>query len=622
MRLPAILLSLCLIGCSLTKKGPEKPAATTNAQAPAPAAQDAPPIKEPKQPVRPAHSEQTLPTPPVMEDPAWPSTEDPGRAWDEADPTPEVEEERKGLFDTLTANYGVRLPHSNSRGSLLAAIGDGDWTVEFDRGRPAGARVFAREIIVGISKNDIFVNDFLVVSVTCSTSEGGPCPESFDSDRNDLIYQVPPEMRGKSAQDAYVITPLLKQLQDLQRIRREVLHGMDEGAAAWLMDCDSFTLAVDRAIPFDLLAKVIHTAGYADLTRVRLATLDDDNNLTYIPILAPRLDHGQRKVEHLIGDGWWQRQQRQPDEAFAYAYINYSASPFPETFAAAATTELPSCLPLGVAWEKIIEDPEFARITREKVLAHIAEARASHAQLLGLEASPAPPEGLRVQPTLDSLDRVPPLPGNKGEEKLDANSVDGFPASRVLLPEVAGSHAGAPPEAGSAGVEEVDGPARTEAFAVRPFAFVGPDGIVLTLRTPAGKLFQAVSVPNSDPDRLYQFLKATFGWALGVSADLSLPTEGLVGALDTLRFRCLVYTMSGKCKRWEQVLPHLYFFLPPGNRFAPLPTPDGSSAAPEAVPVKAPGTVDVLPGKASEPASPAEPAGGGEHLPADSPLLP
>ncbi len=621
MRFPAILLILSIASCSLAKKGPEEAATPTNAQIPPPAPQTTPPEKEPKKPAKPGVSERALPVLPAVEDPTWTNQEDPGRAWDETDPVPEVEEARKGLFETLTSNYGVRLPHSNSRSSLEAAIGADNWTVEFDRDRAAGPRVFAREIIVGISKSDIFVNDFLVVSVTCSTPKGGPCPDTFESDRNDLRYQVAPEMLGRTAEEAFVITPLLKQLQDLQRVRREVLHGMDEAAAAWLMDCDVFTLAADRTIPFDLLAKVIHTAGFADLTRVRLATLDDDNNLTYVPILAPRLDHGQRRVEHLVGDGWWQRQQREPDEGFAFAYLNYSASPYPETFAAAEFSELPSCLPAGLAWQKIIEDAEFARVTQKKVLSYITEARESQSELLGLSESPQPPAGLATpHPAASRLD-IPALPTADGSDDLAAGAIDGFPASRFLVADPPDAVADNGGDILSEDDLEGDRPSPGETMALRPFAFIEPDDFVVALRTPEGPLFQAVAVPRSDPDRLYDFLTASEGWALGVSAQLSLPLEELVGSLDTLRYRCLVHTMSGKCKRWEPVLPHLYLFLPPGDRFAPIP----AEGVPTKVAFEAPAAeVETAPLAPKEDPAPSPPGVVAEEepVPGGSPLLP
>ncbi len=620
MRLPPILLIVCLVGCSLAKKGPTEQATPSNAQVPSTAPDD-PPKQEPTQPAAPAKSEETRPVLPVLEDPAWTVQEDPARNWDETDPVPKVEETRKGLFETLTSNYGVRLPHSNSRSSLEAAIGNSNWSVEFDHSRAAGPRVFAREIIVGISKSDIFVNDFLVVSVTCSTPEGAPCPESFDSDRGDLRYQVAPEMLGRSAEDAFVITPLLKQLQDLQRVRREVLHGMDEAAASWLMDCDIFTLAADRTIPFELLTKVIHTAGFADLTRVRLATVDDDNNLTYVPILAPRLDHGQRKVEHLVGEGWWQRQQREPDEAFAFAYINYSASPYPETFAAAEVRELPSCLPPTIAWHKVIEDSEFARITQEKVIAYIDKTRLSQASLLGLAASPSPPAGLPVQPAPEQgLPLAPDLPTVRDDNDLEAGAVDGFPASRVLVPEAPDSRTGESPDI----VTSVDGESESldepPSIALRPFVYVRPDEFGVALRTPDGAFFQAVAVPRSNPDRLYEFLAASKGWALGVSAKLTLRTEELVGALDTLRYRCLVHTMSDKCKRWEPVLPHIYLFLPPGDRFAPLRPAGSAESAPPAIKEEVPAHDAAVPDES--PAPPPPLPVDEKPRPADSPLLP
>ena len=616
MRLPPILLILTLVGCSLAKQGPEQPTAPTSTEVPAPTAQDSPLEQEPAEPLTPPLSEQEPSPLALLDESAWVPQEEPVRTWDEVDPVAPVEEARRGLFDTLTSNYGVRLPHSNSRLSLEATIGEGSWSVDFDRTRASGPRVFAREIIVGISKNDIFVNDFRVARITCSTPDGVPCPESFAGNGGIVNYRIPPEMLGKSPAEAFVITPLLKQLQDLQRVRREVLHRMNEEAATWLMDCDVFTLAADRAIPFEILVKVIHTAGFADLTRVRLATLDDDNNLTYVPIHVPRLDHGQRKVEHLLGDGWWQRQQREPDEAFAFAYVNYSASPYPETFAATSGLELPSCLPPEFAWQKVFDDAEFARITQGKILAYINETRSSYAQVLGLAEAPPPPVGIAAFGT----SAVPPIPAPPEDNTLEAGAVDGFPSSRVLIPEPDASirnDVDDVVESGEVGGEQA---AEPETLSLRPFAFVGVDSVVVALRTPQGPLFQAVAVPRSDPDRLYDFLAASRGWTLGVSAELTLPTEELVGALDTLSYRCMVHTMSGRCKQWDPVLPHLYFFLPPGNRFAPVPAPAAEVAGPEApdsVPVDATPAVD-------EPAATQPPGPPGDEVPAkpDSPILP
>ena len=616
MRLSLALLFVCLAGCSLTKEGPEQPTTPASTDEPAPAMPEAPIEQEPTEPLTPPLSEEDPAPPAIVEELPWSPPEEPGRTWEETDPLPPVEETRKGLFETLTSNYGVRLPHSNSHLSLEAAIGSGGWSVDFDRDRAAGARVFAREIIVGISKSDIFVNDFRVAKVTCSTPEGLPCPESFDGSQSNHIYQVPGEMLGHSAEDAFVIPPLLKQLQDLQRVRREVLHRMNEEAATWLLDCDVFTLAADRTIPFDFIVKVIHTAGFADLTRVRLATLDDDNNLTYVPLLSPRLDHAQRKVEHLLGDGWWQRQQREPDEAFAYAYINYSASPYPETFAATTALELPACLPPEFAWQKVIEDPEFARITQEKILAYIGETRSSHGQILGLEPFPSPPAGLAMV----TPPAVPPLPAPAEDEALAAGAADGFPASRLLL----AKETPPPPDVADdvIATEETqeEESAEPEVLSLRPFAFIGTDEVVVALRTPEGPLFQAIAVPRSDPDRLYDFLAASRGWTLGISARLSLPTEDLVVALDMLSYRCMVHTMSGRCKKWSPVLPHLYLFLPPGNSFAPLPARD-TVTPPPPVPLNVP---DGSASKAATPGGPGPAAAPGEEAypDADSPILP
>jgi len=118
-----------------------------------------------------------------------------------------------------------------------------------------------------------------------------------------------------------------------------------------------------------------------------------------------------------------------------------------------------------------------------------------------------------------------------------------------------------------------------------PFVYVTSQGYIVALKTPEGHLFQALEFDSLNSQGLYDALKASIGWSVGVGADTSVAFSRVVQALDLLRHRCLVFSMSGKCKRWQPVLPHAYFFLAPGDRFAPIrkaaPTPSPAKAEPE-----------------------------------------
>ncbi len=586
MRTLPILLCLFLTTCSLANKGNDKPSDPKRQAPPPPSAELPAPEAERVEPsLVPVPETPELP-PAVALDPVWSPPEESTRSWDESESLAEPEEIEKDLLDTLTAMYGVRLPRSNSRLNLQVAIGQSDWQMDFDHDRSGGPRSFVREVIISVSKNEIYLNNTRAVPLICSTSSGGPCADSFADERRDAVYRVDPEHLGKTGEDTYVIVSLLKLLEDVQRTRRAVLSGISDDAGAWLMDCDAYTLIADRAVPFSILAKVIHTAAYADLTRVRLVALDDNDQLTYLPILAPKLDHGQRKVSHLVGDAWWQQQQLKSDEPFGYAYLNYSASAYPETFGMVRETELPSCLPLSLSWPKLLEDPEYVRISRPRIVEYIETMRQERGELLGLSPAPDVPAGLSA----DHAHDLPELAVEKGASATEVAAVpaalDGYLASRMLLDNdppalpdtVSGELASdAEPEAPEHGAEGIS---------VRPFVFVGSDEYVVALRTPGGALSQAVSFSRSEPDKLYEYLQIAQGWALGVSAQASLSNEELVAALDTVRYRCAVHAMSGKCKRWDPVAPHVYLFMAPGNRFAPLapsvaPLPDPEPAEPD-----------------------------------------
>ena len=603
--LPAVLV-LLLFSCSLTDK--KEDARQTSPQPRVPAEKGpAEPVGEPAIPLDEPTAGPPLPLPQVPQEASWGSIEEPVRSWEESEKSqrPQMDDRHRPMLETLTSGYGVRLPSSASLLNLESAVGTAPNTYRFKRPVAVGVEDYTREILIGVSKRELFVNDVRARRILCTTRSGEPCPETFEAESGAHIYRVDGPGAGEGGKEPYVIVPLLRLLEDVQRGRRAVLSGVSEESASWLVDCDAFTLAVDRDIPYGLVARVIHTAAYADLTRVRLATLDDTNTMTYIPVLAPRLDRSQKRTAHIVGDPWWHEESVRPTEGFAIAYLGYSASLYPDTFAALAEPTLPACFPPDIAWDKLLDDANYARNAREQIGAHIASLRGSHGVLLGLDESPPVPAG-----TLPAPHGVAPPPASSdmpeegrddgGEPAAGASpegpaawTLDGqdFPDTRLAGAGVpagaipAGPEGGepeppgpdalageAPPEDGEP-EEAADAAPEVRSLRLRPFVYVTEAGYVVALKTPEGHLFQALGLEVQDTDKLYDTLGASSGWAVGVGAGVEVPYQRVVQALDVLRHRCLVFSMSGKCKRWQPVLPHAYFFLAPGNRFEPVLRP-------------------------------------------------
>ncbi len=583
MRTLPVVLVLLLLGCSNSDKGSKKAAPAPQDKPEAKVTEQHPPADETPSP---AVTPQPDPSPAMVvqgpEEAAW--VDEGARAWEPTEPTPPaIEEEQKSLLESLTSMYGVRLPRSNSRLSLESVIGAAGWTVTSGRVLPGGTSEFAREILVSISKREIFVNNYRVAPIVCSTPDGQPCPDSFEADSGEMIYRVDPSQLTEDESQSFIITPLLKQLEDIQRARRAVLSGISDQAADWLMDCDVFNIAADRTVPYLVLAQVIHTAGHADLTRVRLVSLDDNDALTYVPVLAPRLDHSQTRVSPVVGGSFRALQGDQGDKGFLYAYINFSASVHPETFAGVEEPDLPACLPATVAWDRVLDDPEYARLAREQLDQHIDALRASHGELLGLTAPPVPP-GVSVRLGLAAAhDEDGTGTASPSRVPVPMGMPD-FPRNRVVGAEAA-DRADVVEETDLPSPEEQGGPA----LGLRPFVFVTGKQYVLAFRTLDDHIVQAVALDRSQPERLYDYLVAASGWSVGVGASFDLPVEELVRSLDTVRHRCSVHSMSGKCKRWDPILPHVYFFVAPDDRFAQARRADAPPATDEAAAAPADG---------------------------------
>ncbi len=205
MRTLPIFLCLVLAACSMANQGGDKPSDSKRPSPSLPSAEAPAPETERAEPsLTPVPEIPELP-PAVTADPIWPTAEESARAWDENESLVEPEEIEKDLLDTLTAMYGVRLPRSNSRLNLQVAIGQSDWQMDFDHQRTGGPRSFVREVIISVSKNEIYLNNTRAVPLICSTRSGGPCPDTFADDRQDAVYRVDPEHLGKAGEDTYVI---------------------------------------------------------------------------------------------------------------------------------------------------------------------------------------------------------------------------------------------------------------------------------------------------------------------------------------------------------------------------------------------------------------------------------
>jgi len=599
----SLMLVLLLASCSPGDESKDKPPGSEHPRA-TPQEEEKKTVEESPRRLDPVVPEPVTPLP-RPEAPNWTVREDPGEETNL--PESPVPEQPSSLFEFLTSMYGVRLPHSNSLLNLEGTIGASSHTVPLARGPAPGVTEFAREILISVSKKEIVVNNYKVADIVCTTDDGTACPASFDSTGVKTSYHVRASQLSTigSGSDAFVIVPLLKQLQHFQKGRNLLLANISARAASWLMDCDVYTVAVDWEIPYLVLAQVIHTAGFADLTRMRLVVLDDNESLAYVPILSPRLDREQKSRHHLTGDDWWQAQTEKSTDGFGVAYLSYSASLHADNFLGEEKPTLPACFPSTVAWDRVTQDSEAVRLGANQILAHIGALSESHSVLLGLVASP-PAVGkrpARIPIGMGSMDvdgpeaDAPAAPaegdGPPGDSTGPARhlALDGFPENRVLPPaperttDAVEDHGPELPlPVIDHGPETLSEPAEIEPsieIKLHTYLYVTDENYLVASKTGSGKLVQAVSLLKTEPEKLYSYLALTAGWVVNLGAHRSVNVKQLVTTLDTVRHRCSVFSMSGKCKRWEPVLPHVYLFMAPADRFEPSPDPVAEEPAPE-----------------------------------------
>ncbi len=463
----------------------------------------------------------TAATEPAIEAPA---------ASQETAPAPELQ---ASLYEYLTSVCGVRLPLSNSNLTLDSAIGRSELTQPLPVPVAPGISEFAREILISVSRREIFVNGYKVADVVCTDAKGLAC--TADTPLESGVLSVKSET-GAGRRHPYLILPLLKQLEYFQKARLALLRHLDDKAYSWLLTCDVVSIAADRDVTYGLLAQVIHTAAMADLSRVRLVVTDESETLAYIPLLSPRSSREVAQRMALVGES------QGPESAlWPVDWLAVSPSEVAESFVAGPDPTLPGCLP-EVDWTTLLADRVARAELYREWTSHVALVAASHAAILGL-ASPEGPIGLPVPPATVPGSEVP----------------SGAPGSPVP----AAVNEGANVDVAAAGNPEVPGPAKP----LVPYLFMRQKEYALVLRTPEGENMQHVTIPRSQPGELYGHLERSNGMVLNLGPHPQVSVKDLVAALDAIRYRCPLYTMSGKCRRWEPFFPWVYLFVVPNVDF-------------------------------------------------------
>jgi hypothetical protein len=596
-KLSYLLPALILISCSLKDREadtlPEaarEPSAPPQGQAGAATTAEEPLFEAPSDPDPPFPVR-------VVEQTAPPPIELPRTPDEPAEAVPQdLHSQTRGLAEFLTSMCGVRLPTSSSALNLDSEIRLGQHTVQLMSQPTPGTNEFALDLVVSVSTKAIFVNDYKVADIACVTADDTPCPPSFDDDKGQRRYNVEENGETPSMDDSYIVVPLLKQLSYFQRGRSALLKNLSGTAAAWAMDCDAYTLAVDGAVPYHILASVIHTAGFADLTRARLVVLDENNSLAYVPLLSPRLNRIQTLSYHVVGDNWWNSQNA--EDGFATAYLAYSASLIADDFSGFDKPRLPYCFPAEIAWDRILEDPGYARVASDQLDDYIVSIRESYSDLFDQDLLHAdgPPELLGEEES-------PADEGDGMAEDVVSAAADEAVEPPILQPQLAATPMPSrlPPE--------IEGAGLAAAGTLNAALFVSLKNLVVVLRGVDGRVLEAVELAHGDLVKLYFHLAKAGSRTIHVGATWDLPLRTLVQAIDAVRYRCAVYAMSGKCKRLDPVFPTVYLFITRTGQFRPAGVPTKAVEPPDRTP-------EPPPPVAEEP----EPAPAEEKEPFEAPL--
>jgi len=555
---------LVFMGCSLTKERSDAETKTG-----APRTGHPPPEKpaEEKVGVKPTPDPTYDPVEPdpVVPDRPLPDPEKPAGQPEDLERT--VEDPHvaapQGLDDFITSMCGVRLSHGSSGKNLDLEIRTGEHTTQLHSPPAPGVSEFARLIVISVSQKAIFVNEYKVADIDCSLEKGGECPDSFDDTHAKRIYKVRPEEGEAGGPGDLVIVALLKQLTYFQRGRSALLKVLSGEASSWVSECDVVTLAVDRDVPYGIIARVLHTAAVADLTRARFLVLDENDSLTYIPLLSPRLSPAQAKDFHVVGDDWWQSGE---PAGFETAYLSYSAARVSEDFLGFPDPMLPVCLPAGVAWDRIMDDTGYAREAAGQVTDHADAVVDSFGPLLGLSANPDSAEDEVEEPSQPAAKPdSQPIPE---ELAVVDEATPGGVAENTEVAEdgVAALPVGSDEDSPATSPEAVVPPSET-----LPYVYVTNDSYIIVLKSADGLVVEATELQKVERVKLYTYLARSAGNLVNLGAVADLRAEHFVAALDSVRYRCGVHSMSGRCHHWKPVRPTVYLFSTPAGRFGPIP---------------------------------------------------
>lgn len=440
------------------------------------------------------------------------------------------EQGQTGIYEYLTSVCGVRLPVSNSYLTLESAIGRTELTMALPSPVAPGISEFAREILISVSRREIFVNGYKVADIVCTDPRGLACTPDTPVEQGVLAVKGE---TGAGRRHPYLILPLLKQLEYFQKARLALLRHLDDKAYSWLLTCDAVSIAADRDVTFGLLAQVIHTAAMADLSRVRLVVTDDTETLAYIPLLSPRSSRDSAMRMALTADS------SSPDMAlWPISWLAVSPSEVAEDFKSGPDPTLPGCLP-EVDWTLLLSDRAARQELFREWTSHVSLIATAHAAVLGLSNTTSPAT------VTQEPDAVPgALPATK---------------EGIMLPkeDEAGQHPSAP-----------DPSLLSSTLDTFPYLFMLPKEYGLVLRTLAGETARVVRIPRSQPGELYGHLEGSAGHVLALGPHPQVAVKDLVAALDAIRYRCPLYTMSGKCRRWDPFFPWVYLFVIPNGDFA------------------------------------------------------
>ncbi len=582
MRIAPLLAVLLFASCSLTEGQKEEDKTTTEK-----VAQTAP-----QKATSPQQDEPKTEAPRFEEPPYIPNSFDdpmpiPSEVPDRVVPDPVVDEPAEQppqtghLDEYLTTLFGVRLPLSTSWLALESEIGRPPYVTVMTDSTAAGGNEFVREFVITANRSEVFINKYKIADLVCTTESGEPCEGVYDEESEPRIFQVEVPGSDITPPDEVVVPPLLEQLQYFQKTRHSVLRSLSDEALSWSLNCDIYTVAMDRELTYGVLARIIHTAGFADLTRVRLVVRDENETLNYLPFFSPRFDSAQKERFHIVGDAWWGAEDREGG-GFQPAYLAYTGSAQPEDFMSFYPQSLPVCLPPDITWDSVLDEEVSRRDAAARLLEYMDTITETHEAVLGLQMNLTSPAHSPSQPVPEAERAVASVPALTEA----VNSASAIQPTGVAPDKTSGGlmKGVVVPDKGTQKEGQLDAgdlPSRLPAVEdaqeereyldeeVVPFLFVTRTSVTLALREPSGEVVEVVEFPSRDFPKLYPYLERMRGKVLNVGASMDLPISRLVSVVDAVRYRCDVYSMSGKCKHWDPLMPTIFLFAAPDDRFAP-----------------------------------------------------